>query len=395
MISLLRRRNFLLFLGSELLGAQASIIGLTLVAVAAFDQSFVTSSMLGAVQAVLMVLLAFPAGVWVDRTRRRPVLVTAALAHSVLLFSVLAAWSLDMLTMSHLWVAAVGIGVASAFVYVARPSFLPTLVHRDALIAANGTLTAFGSLAGLGAGRAVKWLLAIAAAPVALLIEAVGALVSAFLLHRIDAPEAAAAGRRGFMKELREGLGFLGNYPPLRVVTFATGLAYLSLTVVTVNQARFPYNSMGLSDATFGWLGTGGTAGAVAGALLAWPIARRIGRIRTFWLSLMATQPFLLFVPNDWPGAFQAVPVFVQSIGFSIFVVTQVSCIQAIVPGGLLGRTTAAMYVLVTLLSTAGLLVSTLLNIFLSTQVVLLIGIAGLIAAGAVVMRSLQPALSG
>jgi hypothetical protein len=190
-------------------------------------------------------------------------------------------------------------------------------------------------------------------------------------------------------------IGFLGNHPPLRVITFATGLAYLSLTVVTVNRTLSLYNPMELSDATLGWFGTGGTAGAVAGALLAWSIARRIGRIRIFWLSLAATQPFLLFVPNDWPGAFQVVPLFVQSLGFSIFVITQASCVQAIIPGPLLGRTTAAMYVLPTLLSTAGFLVSSMLNTFFSTQIVLLSGIAGLIAAGAVIMLSLQPALSG
>ncbi|MDX1523748.1 MAG: MFS transporter, partial [Anaerolineae bacterium] len=85
-------------------------------------------------------LLGLPAGVWVDRLRRRPILLAADLGRALILVSIPVAALLGVLTLAQLYVAAVLAGTLTLFFNVADNSFLPAIVKRENLVEANSKL---------------------------------------------------------------------------------------------------------------------------------------------------------------------------------------------------------------------------------------------------------------
>ena len=70
------------------IGTQISMLALPLVAVLALKASEFETGLLVAAETAAFLLVGLPAGVWVDRMRRRPILITADLVRGALLLSV-------------------------------------------------------------------------------------------------------------------------------------------------------------------------------------------------------------------------------------------------------------------------------------------------------------------
>ena len=106
--------------------------------------------MLGMVEFLPFLLFSLPAGVWVDRLRRKPILVFADVLRAAALVSVPVAYWLDGLTIWQLYVVGFVVGVGTVFFDVAYQSYLPTLVKRDELSDGNSKLEISRSAAQLG-----------------------------------------------------------------------------------------------------------------------------------------------------------------------------------------------------------------------------------------------------
>lgn len=135
--------------------------------------------LLGALSTAAFLLVGLPAGVWVDRWPRRSVLVAADLLRAVLVASVPVAWWAGWLSIHQLYVVVFLTGLGTVFADVAAQSYLPELVGRDRLVAANSLLvTTSGTLqiAGRGVGGLLVQLLT---APAAIVLDAVGYAVAA------------------------------------------------------------------------------------------------------------------------------------------------------------------------------------------------------------------------
>src|SRR5215210_6128392 len=84
--SLLRNRDFVNFWTGEtisLLGSQVTFLALPLTAVLVLNVSPVELGLLSAAEFAPFLLISLPAGVIVDRVRRRPILIAANLARAV------------------------------------------------------------------------------------------------------------------------------------------------------------------------------------------------------------------------------------------------------------------------------------------------------------------------
>ena len=112
-------------------GSQVSAIALPFVAIVALDASAFSVAALGAVEMLPFLLIALPAGVWVDRLPRRPILIAGDLGRAVALGSIPLAWALDVLTIWQLYAVGFVVGVFTVFFDVAYQSFLPSLVARE------------------------------------------------------------------------------------------------------------------------------------------------------------------------------------------------------------------------------------------------------------------------
>jgi MFS family permease len=103
-------------------------------------------------------LIALPAGAWVDRWRRRPVLIWADIGRMAIIGSIPIADALGVLYLPQLFVVAIFAGVLTVFFDVAYQSYLPVLVEPEHLVDANGKLgasQAFGQVAGPSFGGAI------------------------------------------------------------------------------------------------------------------------------------------------------------------------------------------------------------------------------------------------
>jgi MFS family permease len=140
---LLRHRDVRLLLAGQAvseLGSQVGSIALPLVAVLGLRASPLQVGVLTAAGTISFAVLALPAGVWVDRLPRRPVLVGADLVRGAALLTVPVAAALHRLTLVQLAVVALAGGVARVLFDVAYPSYLPTLVDRERLVQGNAYL---------------------------------------------------------------------------------------------------------------------------------------------------------------------------------------------------------------------------------------------------------------
>lgn len=296
--------------------------------------------------------LAGPAaGVWVDRARRRPLMVAADLGRALLLGSIPAAAAAGALRIEQLYVVAFLVGLLTLLFDVANHSFLPVLVGREQLVAANSRLTASSSVAEVGAFALAGWLVQWLTGPTAVLIDALSFLVSAFFLGLIRAREpepAPAAERPGVLEEMVEGLQVVRSHAvlgSLAVVTLLLGLAGGAVGAVIV---AFMTRTLGFKPGVLGTIWAVGGVTSLLGALAAGPLIRRLGLGRAMAVGLAFSGLGTLLVPlargaNLLSGALLVANQLVTDPAHTVYGIAQVSLRQSITPDRLLGRVNATL----------------------------------------------------
>ena len=157
-------------------------------------------------------LFALPAGVWVDRLARRPILVVSDLVRAVALASIPLAYALDALTMWQLYVVGFIVGIGTVFFDVAYQSYLPSLVGRDQLVDGNSKLELSRSssqVAGPGLAGALIGLLGARRRPCSSTRSASSSRRSSSHGSRRTRSSRRSEERRSMRAELMEGLRFL------------------------------------------------------------------------------------------------------------------------------------------------------------------------------------------
>lgn len=352
-----RHREFLkLWAASAVsdVGSQITTLALPLMAVLTLDASAWQMGVLAASGSTPTLVVGLFAGVWVDRLRRRPILIAADVGRAVLLAAIPVAALAGVLRIELLYVVAFAAGAFTVLFDVAHLAYMPSLVGRDQLIDGNSKLETTWSVsqvAGPGIGGVlVSWL----TAPIAILVDAVSFLGSALFLARIRAPEPTPASThaRGVVHDIGEGLRVVFGHRLLRVLAgcsaTTTFFGQMFLAVYILYMTR----DLGLGAMGVGVvLGTGGV-GSLAGSLVAGRATRRFGPGRTmiaaqlgFGLTGLAV-PLAVFVPSI------ALPMIVASefgqwMSILVYYVNAVSVRQAVTPDRLQGRINATMRFLV------------------------------------------------
>src|SRR5215472_3161935 len=118
------------------------------------------------------------AGVWVDRRRRRPLMISADVANMILLGSIPAAAALGKLRIEQVYVVIFLTAIADILFGVSYGAYLPTLVGRQSISRANSILTATEAVAETGAFGLAGWLVQWLTAPIAILMDAISFVFS-------------------------------------------------------------------------------------------------------------------------------------------------------------------------------------------------------------------------
>ncbi|WP_433270195.1 MFS transporter [Actinosynnema sp. CS-041913] len=350
-MSLWSHRDFRLLWLGDTISQFGSTIGRTVLPLLAAGTLAATPFQMGlltAANTAAFLLIGLPAGVWVDRLRRRPVMLTADFVRAALMLSIPVAWWLGTLTFAHLVVVALLVGAATVMFDIAYQSYLPALVGRDQLVEGNSKLTASQSVAEVSGPAAAGGIAQTLGAANGILATGVGYLCSALFLLRIRTEEPAprAAEKPGLVSEIAEGLRFVFGNRSLRAIIGTTGTSNFFDGIGMAVMVLFLARGLGLSDGVIGLLFSAAGAGGVLGALTANRWNNRFGQNRVIWLSMLVTQPFGLLLPlaeADWRLAFIVVADLVLAYGAIVYNIAQVSYRQAICPDHLLGRMNASI----------------------------------------------------
>lgn len=344
-------RNLYLSSAVSAFGSQISYVALPLLAVTVLHAGPGEVGLLSALTTISVLVVGLPAGAWIDRMRKRPLMIGADLARAVLLTSVpLLAW-LGGLTMTQLYVVAALTGVGTLFFDVAAQSYVPQLVGRERLTEANSMLVGTNAAMDISGRSFAGVLVSAAGAPVAVLLDAVSYLWSALFLRRLRPLEPAPApvSGVGLRRQIGEGLRYVFGHAVLRPILLQGTMANLGFPLFSVLLPVLVVAQLGYPEWVLGcYLAVGG-AGTLAGSATAHLVGARLGKGRAAWIVSLTTTPASLVVPMLGPGPWiwlSAVAWFVLAYRTGLNNVLLVSFRQRVTPDEMLGRMNATMRLL-------------------------------------------------
>ncbi|GAA2113384.1 MFS transporter [Streptomyces synnematoformans] len=355
------RRRYLTASGVALWGAQFGQIAIPLAAVTTLHAGTTGTSVLKTTLTLPFVVLGLPVGAWLDRVRRRPVMIRADLVRALALATVPAAHWAGRLTMPHLWAVVLVVGVATVFFDLGTQSYVKDLVPPARLAAVNGRLATVTQTALVCGPPLAGWAAGLLSAPTVLAATAAGYAWSALWLSRIRGAEhaggaeravsAAPPPRRRLRHEIAEGARFVWGQPVLRAVLLAGCLVNVGVAATTTLLPVLTLTTLHWTEAELGlFLGTGGLGG-LAGALTAVPLTRRLHAGRAVLLIGAAVAPLALtfpFLGAPVPGWLAAAgwALVMYKVGFDS--VVMMTFRQQVTPPHLMGRVNGTMRVLFT-----------------------------------------------
>jgi MFS family permease len=351
-----RHPDFLKLWSAEtvsMFGSQVGQLALPLVAILVLDATAFEVAALGTVLFLPFIIFTLPAGVWVDRLRRRPLLIAGDLGRFVLLATVPVAYVADVLSLAQLFVVAFLVGFCQVFFDVAYQSYLPSLVEREQIIDGNSKLEisrAGAQVGGPGLGGVLVELLT---APYAVLVDSVSFLGSALFLMRIRRLEeppmrtSEDGSKPSLWVELKEGLHFVLGNPNLRAQAGCTATSNFFSTLAFSILLVFAVRVLDLSPGLIGVMFSIGAAGSLVAAVTAMRLSRRFGIGPTTIATAALFGPAMLLIALAPPGN-EAIPFLAAAqllIGFSavVYNIVQLSYRQAICPPRLQGRMNSVM----------------------------------------------------
>jgi MFS family permease len=374
-------------------GSGFTQLALPLIAATTLRATPAQMGILGAAEFAPFLLVGLFAGVWVDRVRRRPVLIAGDVGRAVLLLTIPAAAFAGALGMGQLYAVGFLVGVCTVFFDVAYQAYLPSLVGRGQLVEGNSKLEATRALAQIASPGIAGVVIEVLTAPLALVLDALSYVVSGALLARIRRPEDPPdpASRRAMLTEIREGLAVVVGHRLLRAIAATTATSNFFSSAVGALFILYATRVLGLSPAGLGLIFGVGNVGGLVGATLAARLARRFGVGPTIVGSAVLFG--LYFLPLLLATPATATPLlmaggFVGSAATLIYNINQVSLRQAIVPHRLQGRMNATMRFLVWGTIPLGSLVGGALGEVLGLRAAVLVGVLGSLTAFLWVLRS-------
>ncbi|WTJ07784.1 MFS transporter [Streptomyces lydicus] len=330
-------------------GAAVTSVVLPLVAVSVLHATTFEVSLLNAATWVPWLVIGLPAGVWVDRWRRRTVLLVSDAVSCVLFVCVPLAYWLGALDMGRLLLVALLAGTAAVFFQTAYTAYLPAIVGPGDQAEGNAKLHGSASaaqIAGTGAGGLIAQ---VAGSVNGMLTNAATFLISfacvARIRHREPPAPPVARARGALFREVGEGVRLVARDPYLRSLTLFGAASNLFLAGYQSLLVVFLVRDVGLTDSGVGVLVAIGGAGGVVGALVVRRGVTRFGTARAlllFELGVPALAPLMALTTRGTVGlALFVVGYASVSVGVVAGNVIKAGFQQGYCPADVLGRVSA------------------------------------------------------
>ena len=388
--SLWRHRDFVKLWSAQTIsqfGDEVTGLALPLVAILTLGATPLEIGLLGTFQFLPFILLTIPAGVWVDRMRRKPILIGADVGRALLLSSIPAAFVGGWLSIPQLYIVGFAVGCLEVFFDVAYQSYLPAVVKRDQLTEGNAKLELSSAASSVIGPGVAGFLVELVRAPFAILFDAAsyaGAVVMLLFIRRPEAPptphDTATRPRPSMRTEAVEGLRYVLGHRYLRNIAACTGLLNLFGNISGVILLLYIINELGLTAGTVGIVFAIANLGVLLGALTAERLGRWIGVgptiVGSAFLSAFAMIPVAI-APQEAPVPYLVVAGVLNAATAVVYNVNQVSLRQAITPERMLGRMNATMRFIVWGTIPIGSIVGGLLGGLIGLQATIWVGAIG------------------
>lgn len=325
---------------------------LGLLAILTLDATPAQMGTLATLLAAPNLLIGLLAGVWVDRLRRRPLLIGADLGRALLLGVVVYIAFFGTLRMLHLYVVAFLVGSLTVLFNIAYRSYVPALVERRHLVAANSRLSATESVAEIASPGLGGLFVQVLGAPFTLLLDALSYIASAAFFGSIRTSEVAhlpsVSEPGGIGRDIRAGLQIIGQSPVLRALVAASATRSFFGGFYAALYALYVIQDVGLSPALLGLLVGGGGIGALVAALILERVVSWIGQGQALLWSLLISSTLGIFTllaagqPPMRAFLFLLIPQLVGDLFLSFFFILEMSTRQALAPDHALGRINAS-----------------------------------------------------
>jgi len=365
-------------LGSVVTRTALPLVALLVLGAGPFELAFLVIA-----QSLSVLLVGLVAGAWVDRLRRRPILIASDVARAALLFTIPLAQALGALRMEQLYAVAFLAGCLDVMFSAAYPAYVPSLIGVDRVVEGNSKLATSSAIAEVGGPGLAGALVQIISAPFAILVDALSYLVSALSVALIRTPEPARPAREATSRvigEIAEGLRVVRGHKVVFPLAARSIIAHVSGAFYGVLYSLYLLNELHLDPFLLGIVISAGGVGSLVGSVFASRVVRAIGiGPAIVWMAAGASAIGILTPLAQSPVALATIMVFLpQLIGDGLQTiggVAEISLVQGLVPDRILGRTNATLEVIS---HGVGFPIGALIAAFIAEQ----IGVRGAIAVG-------------
>ncbi len=333
------------------LGGQVTMLALPLTAALLLKATPMQMGLLTALELLPFALFSLPAGVWLDRVRKLPLVIAGEALFVVGLVAIaVAAWT-QLLTMHWLYIVGFGFGCLHVVCGAASQILLTQIVPREKLVEAHSKNALAQSFAEVGGPSIAGVLIQALTAPLALIVDACAFLLSIILLKTIKVNETAhldARHEESWVESIKHGLRFVWRTPALRLTACVLALwQVLHLAYHTV-IVLFATRTLGFSPGTLGVLYTCFGVGSLLASARGEDLGKRFGigpcLVHSIFGSALAWSAFALTPAGSWLshlgfGLGLALFGFSASVLFIHFLALR----QAVTPPAMLGRMTSTM----------------------------------------------------
>lgn len=383
--NLWRHTNFLKLWSAETVSAfgdAVSDVALPLVAIITLGAGAHEMGILKALNNAPILLFGLFVGVWVDRVRRQPLMIATQLGRGILLATIPIATLAGLLRIELLYFVSFLGGTLSAIFVLATTTFLPSLVPREGLVEGNSKLSASRSaakIAGLGlAGFLVERI----TAPFTIVLDALSFFISGVCLIFVRSAESVKICNQqsqGIWHEIGEGFRTIFFHPILSALTIGTTIGSFGGAIYGTVFILYLTRELMINSTWIGIILASAGGASLLGATIANPGAQRYGPGPMLIGSTLLMSIGLGILPLAAEVSMYAIPIVIvaqafQSIGLTVYSISQISLRQAITPNELLGRVNASRRVLVFGVIPFGAVISGALGETIGLQPTLIIG---------------------
>jgi predicted MFS family arabinose efflux permease len=398
-------RNLWLGLTASLFGSKVTAVALPLIAAVSLEATPFEMGVLVAAEGLPYLFISLFAGVWLDRSAKRPILILTDLVRAALLLLLPVGWAGGFLSFPLLLAVSLAVGACTVVSDIGSASYLPLLIDRKDLVEGNSKLELSSSASDIAGNAMGGGLLQMISAPFAVIVNSVTYLVSAvftaLIRHREAKPAPVAPEADGgpvvkpnMWREIAEGAQPVLRNPVVRTLVTATLVFNLFTLVIEPVFLIFVTRTLGVEPFYIGLIFASAGAGALVGALVAERASRLLGLGRAMVVSLGIAGlaalliPLATQLPKTEASLLIVVMHFVDSAMIIIYNVNQRSLRSAVTPDHLQGRMNATIRMAVMGVTPVGALAGGFLGGAIGTQQTLVLGAIGVLLSGVVILLS-------